>query len=705
MIYSSRFLRPGGGRLGNAFFQIASLTGFSHKFGVPVKFPSNDLFQYLRNPPEIEDTHVPITLEEKTFSFDWSQWDKELIEQVDVDIKGWLQNSKYWEDCKEEIIEKLQLKPQFTDWVRTKYASIFTKPTIAISIRRGDYVKNQNYELLPIRYYLGALLTHFPDFRDNYNIVLFSDDIQYCMVHFSCLKNAFFIDSGDPIEQHALMRMCDNFIIANSTFSYWGAYLSKAQKMICPKYHFAGELLTKNGDVNFFEKDWIVFDHKNFKIDLADTTFIIPVYHDHEDRDENIHLAVKMLKEDFNCKIIVGENKSHHFSHLGDKYIRFNYQKFHRTKMLNQMVQRVLTPFFINYDTDVLVPPLQLLEAIRLLRSGENVVYPYDGRFARVPRSYYKELSYSRDVGILTEEFKGTSLIDELSVGGAVAFVKWAFLQGGGENEKFVSYGPEDKERWERYTKFIFHVERVKGIIYHIDHAITSNSSMQHEDYKKNSEEYEKCHKMTEEQLRDYVDTWNFNKYSEEYQLDIFDPRSASEVLGELRRIINFTTVIDAGCGSGSWQTDNYTGIDCNIPYPDIQDYIEADLGKPLPDFGSKWDLCLCMEVAEHINRNNEDVLIRNLCKLSDKILFSAAIPGQGGENHVNEQWQEYWAAKFRGMGYFPFWKDVREGVWNNPKVATYYKQNMVLYTKYIYGMNYELNVVHPQMYTNLILK
>jgi hypothetical protein len=440
------------------------------------------------------------------------------------------------------------------------------------------------------------------------------------------------------------------------------------------------------------------------KIDLTDTTFLIPVYHDSHDRDENLTLAIKQLKQDFNTKIIVGENESSSFSHLGDKYMRFNYKEFHRTRLLNQMAYKATTPIVVNFDSDVLIPPLQLLEAVRKVRSGYDVVYPYDGRFARVPRTHYKDLNELRDVGILGGKyFAGTGPKDELSVGGAIVFNKDSFFRGGGENERFLSYGPEDQERYYRFTTLGYNVDRVKGILYHIDHKITINSSMQHKNYPANQKEWEKVKKMDKYQLLDYVDTWDFtSNYEETYHSDIKDTSSAKEVYNYLETLIDFKSVVDVGCGDGNWHDPRYryTGIDFNV-YPDVPDYVDFDIRKRLPDIG-RYDLAISLEVFEHLPA--EEHLIDNLCQLSDQILFSAAIPGQDGENHINCQWQSYWAEKFKEKGYYPYYKDIRTSLWNNKKIAPWYRQNMVLYTKNGPTREYQLDMVHPEMYLNVLI-
>lgn len=109
--------------------------------------------------------------------------------------------------------------------------------------------------------------------------------------------------------------------------------------------------------------------------------------------------------------------------------------------------------------------------------------------------------------------------------------------------------------------------------------------------------------------------------------------------------------------------------------------YRDLDLRKSLlihKDFDNA--IILCLEVAEHIEEKYADVLIDNLCKLGDTIIFSAAIPFQGGNNHVNEQWQTYWAKKFyeKGFGCKWIYPEIRE----NKNICLWYRNNIVIYQK-----------------------
>ena len=94
-----------------------------------------------------------------------------------------------------------------------------------------------------------------------------------------------------------------------------------------------------------------------------------------------------------------------------------------------------------------------------------------------------------------------------------------------------------------------------------------------------------------------------------------------------------------------------------------------------------RFDLAISLEVAEHLEPQRSDSLVRDLCALADTVLFAAAIPFQGGAGHINERWQSWWAQKFSENGYDPF--DVlRRDIWGRRDIAWWYKQNTIFYVK-----------------------
>jgi hypothetical protein len=116
--------------------------------------------------------------------------------------------------------------------------------------------------------------------------------------------------------------------------------------------------------------------------------------------------------------------------------------------------------------------------------------------------------------------------------------------------------------------------------------------------------------------------------------------------------------------------------VDRNILKIDASRFVAADLTAPVSIGGERFDLAVSLEVAEHPPDRCARTLVDSLVSLAPVVFFSAAIPLQGGANHVNEQWQTYWARLF-GERHFATVDAIRPRVWNNRKVASFYAQNM----------------------------
>ena len=180
--------------------------------------------------------------------------------------------------------------------------------------------------------------------------------------------------------------------------------------------------------------------------------------------------------------------------------------------------------------------------------------------------------------------------------------------------------------------------------------------------------------------------------YSPEYFSSIRSlSRASAEVVAPLvMKLLRPCRVVDVGCGTGAWAAafkaagaDDVLAIDgdyCDRASLEIaeREFLAADLTKPLilPD---RYDLAICLEVAEHLNSECACQLIESLTKLAPAVLFSAAVPFQGGEHHVNEQWPSYWISLFAERDYVAL--DLfRQQLWTNEEVAWWYVQNMMLF-------------------------
>jgi SAM-dependent methyltransferase len=146
-------------------------------------------------------------------------------------------------------------------------------------------------------------------------------------------------------------------------------------------------------------------------------------------------------------------------------------------------------------------------------------------------------------------------------------------------------------------------------------------------------------------------------------------------------------SLLDVGCGTGTWLraaldlgVADVFGVDgVNVApdrfYAPKSLYRQIDFTKPF-DLGRGFDVVLCLEVAEHLPANAAEAFVTSLAKHGDLILFSAAIPNQPGQHHVNCQWPEYWQAIFNRAGY-ACEDSLRWRIWRDTRIEPWYRQNV----------------------------
>ncbi len=197
--------------------------------------------------------------------------------------------------------------------------------------------------------------------------------------------------------------------------------------------------------------------------------------------------------------------------------------------------------------------------------------------------------------------------------------------------------------------------------------------------------------------------------------------RSAKVIVPLVMNLVNPKSVVDLGCGTGGFLAEfqkygipDILGMDGEwarkqLSIPEDK-FIPVDLSKPL-DLHKKYDLVVSLEVAEHINPNAVDIFVKNVVTMGDIILFAAAIPGQGGVQHINEQWPEYWVRKFNDQDYVCV-DCIREKIWTDRTVEFWYRQNILLFVRRSYMNNHQkigrelqrcgegaLSLVHPELF------
>lgn len=188
---------------------------------------------------------------------------------------------------------------------------------------------------------------------------------------------------------------------------------------------------------------------------------------------------------------------------------------------------------------------------------------------------------------------------------------------------------------------------------------------------------------------------------------------SAQEMVPVVLQMVNVKSVVDVGCGMGTWLsvfkekgiTDilgmDGEWVDQKMMMITSSEFINKDLTQPIK-LDRKFDLAVSMEVGEHLEERFADTFVRSLTDLAPIILFSAAIPMQGGRHHVNEQWPMYWSNKFRKHDYFMI-DCLRKKIWNNENIGSWYAQNSFLIVSKDVLPNYpalqsELREMDPEM-------
>lgn len=198
---------------------------------------------------------------------------------------------------------------------------------------------------------------------------------------------------------------------------------------------------------------------------------------------------------------------------------------------------------------------------------------------------------------------------------------------------------------------------------------------------------------------------------------------SASVVVPLVMNLVKPKSVVDVGCGIGIWLSvfkehgvKKITGVDglwvdqklLAIPK---ESFLGIDVTEAF-SLNARADLAVCLEMAEHVPASVAENLVKTLTSIAPVVLFSAAIPHQGGAGHVNEQWPAYWTALFKKNGFVPV-DCIRRKIWEDKRVSWFYAQNMFIYVsadavKHYPGLETEIAagfgsspaLVHPYKYT-----
>lgn len=253
-------------------------------------------------------------------------------------------------------------------------------------------------------------------------------------------------------------------------------------------------------------------------LDLTQTTFIIPIKIEHEDRLRNARTVLKFLNEHIKTKVIIleitdtGTTKLPFYQELPNLNLEILLgtpePAFHRTKYLNIMLERVNTPVVVNYDIDVILDPENMADCQKkILEQEADVIYPYElgmGQIQVLPGFDYAEFEKQ---GFRVDYINSSNQTNkhQAECGHCIFFNTAVYRRLGGENENFISYGPEDKERMYRFQTLGKNVQWREGqYVYHFEHHRGSDSWVTNPFFSSNWKIFENLKSMGVEGLANY---------------------------------------------------------------------------------------------------------------------------------------------------------------------------------------------------------
>ena len=290
------------------------------------------------------------------------------------------------------------------------------------------------------------------------------------------------------------------------------------------------------------------------KIDLKNTTFIIPLRVDTGDRLRNVVLSTVFLLNKFDTNVIIKEVDSErrfeayclpiikrladttNLRHIFEVETRTD-DSFHRTKVLNDMVMESTTDVVVNYDTDIILPLTSYSSAVAMLEKDYDVVYPY--RFGKQGERKVKlnfTVRSQEDMDNFenypeAKKFIASSNSDSFDIpfdnyfyyphqqgegwaeyGMVQFFNRKVYMDGFLENEGFIAYAPEDVERHHRWKTLGYNIGRIDNYAYHLEHERTPNSWFNNPHMQRNNELWQYLSTLNKEQLTEYYQQQDYVK-------------------------------------------------------------------------------------------------------------------------------------------------------------------------------------------------
>ena len=256
------------GRLGNQMFQYTALRGLAQRHGYEYCLPPRavvatrdincvnsdiTMFECFKIPDAPKMVANFPKVMEANFGLDLNLWERC---PDNISLYGYFQTEKYFKHIEKQIREAFTFADEIREPTEEAFRSNFgDTEVIAIHLRRGDYLQYPHHPVQTLEYYAEGL-SHMPE---NIPVMIFSDGIDWCKEQDIFQGDRFIFAEGNSTGVDlCLQSLCTYHIIANSSFSWWGAWLAKSKKVIAPVLWFGTEGNTaKNQTQDLYLDEWI----------------------------------------------------------------------------------------------------------------------------------------------------------------------------------------------------------------------------------------------------------------------------------------------------------------------------------------------------------------------------------------------------------------------------------------------------------------
>jgi len=241
------------GRLGNQFFQVAATIGAAVRHGYRPQFPAwkNSTILHESFDQALDPARIAGFYDEPHFHY------APIPDAPNLDLTGFFQSPRYFGGYENLIRQYLRPSDKLRDAVTTRFATLLAKPTVALHVRRADYVGlSHSFQLLPVEYYRAAMKRFGP----GHHFAVFSDDPAWCRTAFAS-DDVEIIEGNPGYADLYIMARCKHQVIANSSFSWWAAWLNENpdKRVITPAKWF-GPSMSANDTRDLLPSDWVVLD-------------------------------------------------------------------------------------------------------------------------------------------------------------------------------------------------------------------------------------------------------------------------------------------------------------------------------------------------------------------------------------------------------------------------------------------------------------